>query len=154
MLGSPETSPKSFGSLLAQTARQWRKAIDRGLRPYGLTEATWLPLVHLSRAPTPLRQKQLAEILSLDGSAVVRLLDALQKAGLIERREEAGDRRAKSIILTDAGRELVVRVEDEAARLRDHALEGLDAEDVNQAMLVLEHICRRVTETSEVIDET
>jgi MarR family transcriptional regulator for hemolysin len=40
-----------------------------------------------------MRQKDLAASLSLDSSSVVRLLDALQNSGLIERREEAADRR-------------------------------------------------------------
>src|SRR5579872_1745876 len=83
----------SFGSLIARVGRQWRRAVDRRLQPFGLTEATWLPLIHLSRAPAPPRQKDLAASLVLDGSSVVRLLDALETSGLIERREESGDRR-------------------------------------------------------------
>src|SRR5258708_4762906 len=68
---------------------------DGGLAPFGLTEATWLPLVRVARAPAPMRQKHLAASLVLDGSTVVRLLDALEASGLIERREESADRRAK-----------------------------------------------------------
>src|SRR5258708_1321126 len=80
---------ESFGSLIALTGRQWRRAVDRRLQPFGLTEATWLPLIHLARAPVPPRQKDLAASLVLDGSSVVRLLDALETYGLIERREES-----------------------------------------------------------------
>src|ERR1700744_1078726 len=89
-----------FGSLIARAGRQWRRAVDRRLQPFGLTEATWLPLIHLARAPAPMRQKDLAASLVLDGSSVVRLLDALETAGLIERREGNGDRRAKIITVT------------------------------------------------------
>src|SRR5579862_5414080 len=92
-----------FGGLVARISRQWRRAVDRRLQPFGLTEATWLPLVHLARAPVPMRQKDLAASLVLDGSSVVRLLDALETSGLIERREESGDRRAKTIVLTAHG---------------------------------------------------
>ena len=67
-----------FGSLIAQVARQWRRAVDLHLRQFGLTEATWLPLIHLARAPEPMRQKDLAASLVLDGSSVVRLLDQLR----------------------------------------------------------------------------
>src|SRR5450631_2974366 len=86
-----------FGALVARAARQWRREVDRRLQPFGLTEATWLPLVHLARAPAPMRQKDLAASLVLDGSTVVRQLDALETSGLIERREESADRRAKTI---------------------------------------------------------
>ena len=71
--------------------------MDRRLQPFGLTEATWLPLIYLARATAPMRQKDLAAALALDGSSVVRLLDALEASGQIERREESGDRRAKTI---------------------------------------------------------
>src|SRR5215471_8375318 len=89
-----------FGSLVARAARQWRRAVDRRLQPFGLTEATWLPLIYLSRVPAPMRQKDLAAALGLDGSSVVRLLDALEASGHIERREAGTDRRAKTITLT------------------------------------------------------
>src|SRR5258707_13390029 len=45
-----------FASLIARVGRQWRREGDRRLQPFGLTEATWLPLVHLARAPAPMRQ--------------------------------------------------------------------------------------------------
>ena len=77
----------SFGSLLSRAARQWRRAADLRLAPFDLTEATWLPLVHIARAPAPPRQKDLAASMSLDGSSVVRLLDNLEAAGLIRRKE-------------------------------------------------------------------
>src|SRR3954453_14800726 len=82
-----------FASLVARAARQWRRAVDRRLQPFGLTEATWLPLIYLARAPAPMRQKDLAAALGLDGSSVVRLLDALETSGHIERREGGKDRR-------------------------------------------------------------
>src|SRR5690242_18715555 len=102
---------EAFAPLVARVARQWRRAVDRHLEPFGLTEATWLPLVYLARAEAPMRQKDLAAALTLDGSSVVRLLDALQSAGLIERREEDGDRRAKIIVLTHPARTIIDQVE-------------------------------------------
>src|ERR1700722_6364840 len=85
----------AFGALVSQTARRWRRAVDGRLQPFGLTEATWLPLLRVARAPAPLRQKDLAASLSLDSSSVVGLLDALEEAGFVERREDS-DRRAKA----------------------------------------------------------
>src|SRR5215469_13932910 len=84
-----------LGAQIAQAARVWRRVVDHRMRPFGLTEATWLPLLHLARAPSAMRQKELAASLSLDSSSVVRLLDALETAGLIERREDDADRRAR-----------------------------------------------------------
>ena len=80
-------------SLSLRGERQWRRAVDRRLQPFGLTEATWLPLIHLARAPAPVRQKDLAASLLLDGSSVVRLIDTLQESGFVERSE--GEDRAR-----------------------------------------------------------
>src|SRR5580658_4807707 len=81
----------NFGSLVSRAARQWRRAVDRRLRPFGLSEATWLPLIYLARATGSIRQKDLAAALTLDGSSVARLLDSLEASRLIEREEENND---------------------------------------------------------------
>lgn len=141
----------TFGSLLSLTARQWRRSVDQRLKPFGLTEATWLPLIRVARAGVPMRQKELAASLSLDGSSVVRLLDTLEKANLIERREEDADRRAKTIVLTRQGRAIANRVEMVAREVREEALDDLSTRDVDTAFRVLEHICRVLAPEEKVI---
>jgi MarR family transcriptional regulator, transcriptional regulator for hemolysin len=140
---------ESFGSLIALTGRQWRRAVDRRLQPFGLTEATWLPLIHLARAPVPPRQKDLAASLVLDGSSVVRLLDALEAGGLIERREESADRRAKTIGLTAHALSIIDQVEAASRDIRDAALIGLSAKDIEIATRVLEQVSRNLEPTLE-----
>jgi len=131
-----------FGAQIAQAARLWRRVVDHRMRPFGLTEATWLPLLHLARGPAAMRQKELAASLSLDSSSVVRLLDALEVAGLIERREDGADRRAKAIVLTRLGRATVTKVERVAQQVRGDALMGLSGDEIATASHVLEHVCR------------
>jgi MarR family transcriptional regulator for hemolysin len=138
-----------FAMLVGQTSRQWRRAVDRQLQPFGLSEAAWRPLLHLARAPAPLRQKELAQALSLDHSSVVRTLDALQAAGFIERREEDADRRAKAILLTEAGRAIVEQVEAVSHSVWNETLTGLSDEDIRTAHRVLDRICRTLAETPE-----
>jgi MarR family transcriptional regulator for hemolysin len=130
----------AFGSLVARTARQWRRAVDRRLQPFGLTEATWLPLIYLARAHAPMRQKDLAAALALDGSSVVRLLDALATAGLITR-EEGADRRAKTIAVTAQGWSIIERVEAVSREVRNATLAGLTDQQIAQATQALEAVC-------------
>jgi MarR family transcriptional regulator for hemolysin len=141
---SSDTPRDGFAPLIARTARQWRRAVDRQLQPFGLTEATWLPLIYVARARAPMRQKDLASALTLDGSSVVRLLDALQTAGLIERREEDGDRRAKVITLTGRGLAIIEQVEAASRRVRTAALTGLSDDALRQASEVLDVVCRNL----------
>jgi MarR family transcriptional regulator, transcriptional regulator for hemolysin len=131
-----------FGAQIAQAARLWRRVVDHRMRPFGLTEATWLPLLHVARSPAAMRQKELAASMSLDSSSVVRLLDALEAASLIERREDDADRRAKAIVLTPLGRATVARVERVAQQVRGDALMGLAENELATASHVLDHVCR------------
>ncbi|HEY0296825.1 MAG TPA: MarR family transcriptional regulator [Bordetella sp.] len=146
-----EAARARFGSLLSQAARSWRRAANRRLQPYGLTEATWLPLIRLVRSPEPMRQKDLAASLGLDGSSVVRILDALESAGLVERRAEAGDRRAKAILLTEQGQAVVAQVERVSQEVRDEALQGMSDSEVLQAHALLERICERLDTGDEAV---
>ena len=139
----------SFGSLLSRAARQWRRAADLRLAPFDLTEATWLPLVHIARAPESPRQKDLAASMSLDGSSVVRLLDNLEAAGLIQRKEGKNDRRAKIILLTPRGRAIADKVETVARRIRGDALAGLSDKDIETTVRVLQHVCRALDTNAE-----
>jgi MarR family transcriptional regulator for hemolysin len=148
MTSPDDTRHGQFGALLGLTTRQWRRAVDQQLQPFGLTEATWRPLLQIARTPEALRQKELAAALSLDSSAVVRLLDSLQTAGLIERREDAADRRAKSILLTDTGKAMVARVEESARQVRDTALVGISDADIATTMRVMRQINQTLTITS------
>jgi MarR family transcriptional regulator for hemolysin len=130
-----------FASLVARAARQWRRTVDRRLQPFGLTEATWLPLIYLARASVPMRQKELAAALALDGSSVVRLLDALEASELVARREEDGDRRARILVPTRRGLSIAEQVEAVSREVRNAALAGVSDDQLEAATAVLELIC-------------
>lgn len=92
-----------FGLRFSLLARRWRQAIDRHLTDGGFTDATWAPLVHLREAGAPITQKELAARLGIDGSSLVRVLDILQRRGLIERRADPTDGRARLLHMTAEG---------------------------------------------------
>ncbi len=132
---------ETFFSLMAHATRQWRRLLDRELQPLGLglTEATWLALLHLARAPEPMRQKDLALSMSLDSSSVVRLLDTLESGGLVERMEHV-DRRAKTIGLTPRGLDIVAQVEVIARDARKRVLAVVPADELEAAFRVMTRI--------------
>jgi MarR family transcriptional regulator, transcriptional regulator for hemolysin len=141
MADSARLLRSGFGALVARAARQWRRAVDRRLQPFGLSEAMWLPLTYVAHAPGLMRQKDLAAALTLDGSSVARLLDALETSGLIERREGDADRRAKVIILTRRGRAIIEQVETVFREVRNATLTGLTDDEIRVATRVLELVC-------------
>jgi len=134
-----EHDTRRFSTLQSQNTRQWRKAVNETLKPRGLTEATWLPLLHLGRAARPLLQKELAQLMTLDSSSVVRLLDGLEAAGLVER-ATAEDRRAKALRLTAAGHKTVEQVEQVVNEARRRYLADVTPEELAVALRVLEKV--------------
>jgi MarR family transcriptional regulator, transcriptional regulator for hemolysin len=138
-----------FAPLVANVAREWRRAVDARLQVYGLTEATWLPLLRIARSEAPMRQNELAASLSLDGSSVVRLLDALEKCGLVERCEDPADRRAKSLVLTPRGRRTVDQVERVSQDIRDLVLSEVSSEDLARTLRLLETVRDRLLGLAE-----
>ena len=141
---APKDARARLAPLIAHVAREWRRAVDGRVQAYGLTEATWLPLLRIARSETPMRQNELAASLSLDGSSVVRLLDALEDAGLIERCEDRADRRAKSLVLTPRGRRTVDQVERVSLEIRNAVLGEVSDEDLGRALRLLETVRDRL----------
>jgi MarR family transcriptional regulator for hemolysin len=99
-----------FGRALYRVAQAWRREVDQRVSSFGLTDATWRPLLHLGRLGDGVRQTDLARALGMEGPSLVRLLDVLEKSDLIKRVEDADDRRSKLLYMTRAGRRLYLKV--------------------------------------------
>jgi MarR family transcriptional regulator for hemolysin len=78
-----------------------------------------------------MRQGVLAEELGVEGPSLVRILDQLCAANLVERRDDPNDRRAKTLHLTAEGQALAGVVEDAVQVVRTRVLAGVS--DVNLA---------------------
>ena len=131
-----------FGQLLGETARAWRHALDRRLRPLGLSGARWLVLLHLARADQPLTQKELAHRVGIESPTLVGLLDRMAKDGWVERRPSDQDRRSKTIHLTSQAHRAIDQIEAVAAELRRDLLRDLSDQELRRCMQVLVRIRR------------
>src|ERR1700756_2743542 len=87
-------------------ARLLRTYADQAAAKFGMTRAKWAVLVRLDRFEG-LKQGELAEMLDLQPISLTRLLDGLAENGLIERRPDPEDRRAKRLYITPAARPLI-----------------------------------------------
>lgn len=122
---------------MAQVNKQWRRTLDRLLAPLGLTQALWLPLVHLERSQGAMRQKDLAQALALDSSSIVRLIDGLQAQGWVERLDDA-DRRVKRIQLTSAGLAQVESVKVVVTKARSEVMQDFPEALLDQALSAMD----------------
>jgi MarR family transcriptional regulator, transcriptional regulator for hemolysin len=144
---------REFGFRVARIARRLRQAVDSELGAYGLTEATWRPLAYVGRLGEGVRQRELAAALGIEGPSLVRLLDNLERRGLIERREQRGDRRVRGIYLTPPGRELQRRVLRISDNIQQRLLAAADPHDLEACDRVFSIIERALEEPARTAKE-
>jgi MarR family transcriptional regulator for hemolysin len=134
-----------FGLLITRLGRLWRREVDQAVAAHGLSQATAVPLVVLSRRGKCVRQCVLAEEMGIEGPSLVRLIDLLQAEGLVERREDPTDRRAKMLHLTALGEMRADEINRVLRRVRAHLLKGVSGEDLVVTFEALQRIEQRAS---------
>jgi MarR family transcriptional regulator, organic hydroperoxide resistance regulator len=112
------------------------------LGPAGLTSAQGEVLAVVAEAKGPLTVREIGERLVCEGGSPSRLVASVVDAGLLERGERAGDRRAVELSLTDHGRaavEDVRRAEDELHEWLGSTLSERELTAVVRALRKLVH---------------
>lgn len=140
---SPALVQREIGLLITRVGRLWRQQADRAMAEHGLSEATAIPLMVLSRRGGSMRQGLLADEVGVEGPSLVRLIDLLETEGLVERREDHTDRRAKVLHLTPAGEAKAEEIERVMRRVRSFFLKGVPPEHLALTFEVLRDIEKR-----------
>lgn len=143
-----------LGLLVARLARVWRRKADQTLSAHGLSEATAHPLLILSRAGREnVRQGVLADEMGLEGPSVVRLIDLLAAEGLVERREDPTDRRAKVLHLTPLGEAKAEEIRRVMRRLRADLMKDISPDELAITFDVLRRIEQSANRLYEAAEE-
>jgi DNA-binding MarR family transcriptional regulator len=87
-----------------------------------------------------LSQRELGDLLGIDPSAVVALVDDLQKAGFVRRDPHPDDRRTRLVALTAEGGKAFARASALAAEVDDETLGPLDPDERAQLVRLLRRI--------------
>ena len=119
--------------------RLWRASHTRtadALASLGLTPALFAVLNVLGAREGTIQQ-QLSTDMGIDPSAMVKLINELEEAGLAERRRRPNDRRAWEVTITPKGRHTLQRAKRLASDVEDEVLAGLTAADRRQLLALL-----------------
>jgi MarR family transcriptional regulator, transcriptional regulator for hemolysin len=129
-----------FDNALRNTAISWRRAVDRRLRPLGVSWVSWMTIAAATQARSPLSQSMLADTLAISCASLVKTIDRLVKDGLVKRVPSASDRRLKRIVVTDVGTHLYSVVKDEVAAIRRQMLAIVELEKLVHLTELLEEL--------------
>ena len=131
-----KTGRDTIGFLLNDAARLMRKDFERRTRSLGLTRAQWQALFHLARNEG-CNQATLADLLEVEPITLARLVDRLEASGLVERRPDPGDRRARLLFLGERAHPLLEQLRALGAETREIALAGISEDERTLLMTLL-----------------
>ncbi|MGY1603546.1 MarR family winged helix-turn-helix transcriptional regulator [Geodermatophilus sp. SYSU D00815] len=135
------------GFLLTRASGLVVRATNAALADVGLRVRQYSVLVLADDAEAGISQRDLAEVLGLDPSQVVALVDELAAAGLVERRPSPTDRRQRLVAATAQGVRLRRRADQRAAAGRQEQLGGLSPAEQETLRGLLQRVV--TTDTGE-----
>jgi DNA-binding MarR family transcriptional regulator len=116
--------------LLNRAGARIAAAFSEEVRPLGATLQMWRVLAAL-REGDGRRMGDLSETTSTEVSTLTRLVDNMEKKGLVARRRDAADARVVALHATPAGRRLTQRITPIAERYESVALAGFTAAEAD-----------------------
>lgn len=116
---------------LARVGQAVASAHNDALADYGLNMRTFAVLAIVADGEVR-SQLEIAKAVGLDKSTLVATLDSLEAVGLVERRPDPADRRARVVVATEKGRVLIDQAADVVKETEDRILSGMSCEDAER----------------------
>lgn len=129
MMAKP--SMETVGFLITDVSRLMRQSFQRRLEGTNLTLAQARVLLYVARHES-FRQIELAELLEVQPMTLVRLIDQLVQAGLVERHPDPLDRRAYQIKPTEAAKPVLATIQVVLEEVRGEMRQGLSDQEYEQ----------------------
>lgn len=118
----------TVGSLIHEIDRLVKKRFDRFAETTGMSRAQWQVLARVAKRQG-INQATLADLVGVEPITICRMVDRLEALGLVERRPDPNDRRARLIHMTEDARPGLERMRGVAQALFDEALEGITPDE-------------------------
>lgn len=135
-------------SALAQSlllaARRWRTRLNERLKSIGQTDARCAALAEIADCENGVVQRELSQRLGVEEPTVVRLLDALESQGWVERRAHSLDRRAKVVQITADAQPVLDQAQAIVSELQEEMFAEIDPSDLAVCLRVLTQLTRKL----------
>ena len=130
---------QGVGASIGRARRTIVEAIDKELAPLKISHAQWIVVMLLGDG-TASTSAELCKILIYDPGAMTRLLDRLEKRGVVKRIRDGKDRRAVILELTAEGRKLYPRILQALVQVFNRLLHGFKQSEVQQLQQLLQRM--------------
>ena len=127
------------GFLVHDVSRIRKKVVDKAVAPMGITRSQFWVLVNIARyGQDGIAQTELARLMSVGKVSLGGLIDRMEANGILERLPDPIDRRAKKVLMTQKGEDLLHRLQDVALDINKQIMKGITKEQ-NKALDGLLH---------------
>ena len=136
----PEALRASPGFLLGKAAQQGAELAERALQPLALKARHYGVLVSLQDLG-PLSQHELGQLLRIDRTTMVAVVDHLERLGFVRRGVHPVDRRTYQVQLTAAGQAVVEQARGATASADAVLVARLSGEERAHLVTLLHKLC-------------
>ncbi|MDS0528043.1 MarR family transcriptional regulator [Clostridium sp. SHJSY1] len=142
-----ESYDKDVGTFTNLVNKKMVYFLNSQLAVYDITAEQWQVLLKLSHQ-NKINQKVLAQLVNKDQPTLTRMLDILERKGLVERHASKEDRRSFSIHITEKGLSLTEKLLPYIEAIFEKILSGISEEELNIYKDVLLKIDNNITNSS------
>ncbi len=111
----------------------------------GVTRVQWIALYYLGKEEV-ISQKELAEKMNIKESSVARLLDRMERDGLVERVKNENDKRVTNLRLTDKGKQYRIKLLPEGEEFEKLLYKNISDEEMKIFTMVLSKMVSNINE--------
>jgi MarR family transcriptional regulator, multiple antibiotic resistance protein MarR len=127
---------RGIGRLLGQVKMAMASEVDQELAPFDITAAQFVILTSLAESgPGP--TSVLCQSVSYDQGAMTRMIDRLERKGLVRRARCVDDRRRVNLELTAEGKAVYPKLIAAAVTVQNRMLHGFSKAEVDQLEAML-----------------
>jgi MarR family transcriptional regulator for hemolysin len=126
-------------------SRRWLNLIDGALRATGDSHARWVTLLWVGMMAGRAKIGELADQIGVELPTLVRLLNRLEREGLVERRSLDGSHRSKTVVLTAKGRRDGAAMNAVVLNARAEFLRDVNEERLTAALELLDDLLAKYT---------
>jgi DNA-binding MarR family transcriptional regulator len=135
-----DATTAQLADALMHVAKRIRGCWIHQLAPLGLTPGQGRALGVIARAGDGIRMADLAGRLDIVPRSATSVVDGLEEQGLVLRRPDPGDRRSMLVTLTEAGRQLVSRIDEAKRGAAEEMFGTLEPAEREQLLAVLSRL--------------
>jgi DNA-binding MarR family transcriptional regulator len=136
---------RNCGFLLKEVSRRYTLFFEQRAKELALTLSQCKVLTRLEKNQG-VSQARLAELAEVDPMTMVRILDRMEADGLLERRPDPADRRARCLYLTAKAKPALDQIWRLADTIRAEIFAGVTKSERDVFMTVLEHLHETISE--------